>query len=109
MFRKKPPALDAGCVAAFPRDKRGTRVCGEIMRHQESSASGRRGHALAGRNLRGQHLSRRLDIDERIDLEFGRDDIGPFVQDAVKLVVVLDVEHRDGAAADPRIDVAASA
>src|SRR6185437_10985255 len=63
--------------------------------------------ALVARDLRGQHVARRLDIDQRIDVKFGRYDIGPFVQDAVKLVVAFDIEHGGRAAADARIDMLA--
>jgi hypothetical protein len=63
--------------------------------------------ALVARDLRGQHVARRLDIDQRIDVKFGRYDIGPFVQDAVKLVVAFDIEHGGRATADARIDMLA--
>src|SRR5262245_35940432 len=63
---------------------------------------------FTGGNLRSQHLPRHLDIDQRIDIEFGRDDIGPFVQDAMKLVIAFDIEHRGRATADARIDVLAN-
>src|SRR5579859_577608 len=60
-----------------------------------------------GLDLRREQFPRRLDVDQGIDLELGRYDIGPFVQDAVKLGVVFDVEERNRAAAHPRIDVLA--
>ena len=65
--------------APDPRRKQ-PRAAGGVTRK-----SGRVLGALVGGDLRGQHLPRRLDVDQRIDVEFGRDDIGPFVQDAVKL------------------------
>src|SRR6202000_2546103 len=46
-------------------------------------------------DLRGEHPVRRLEVDQRIDVELGRDDIGPFIQDTVQHLIALDIEHRD--------------
>src|SRR5690348_8095354 len=76
----------------------------ERSRAAESSA-----RVPVARDLRGQELPRRLDVDQRIDLEFRRDDIGPFVEDAMKLLMAFDLKGRSRAAADARIDVPADA
>ena len=57
--------------------------------------------------LGGEQLRRRLGIDQGIGVEVRRNDVRPFVQDAVQIVVALDVEHRNSAATDPRIDMPA--
>src|SRR4051794_1113808 len=64
---------------------------------------------LVRRYLRGQHLACRLNVDQRIDVEFGRNDIGPFVQDAMQRLIALDVEHGHRAATDPGVDLFADA
>src|SRR4051794_799618 len=74
--------------------------------------NGRSGTVVAGLcgggDLRGQKLRRGIEIDQRIDLELRRNDIGPFVQDAMQDVIAIDLEYHDRAAADARIDVLAN-
>ena len=69
---------------------------------------GRRNRNLRFRcHLRRQRLLGRIHVDQRIAIEMGRDDVSPFVEDAVQGVVALNVEYRDRAAAGARIDVPA--
>src|SRR5215472_6773692 len=80
--------------------KSGYRFSEKIMRKKSRVLSIRR-------DLPGEHLPRRLDVDQGIDVELGRNDIGPFVEDAVKHFVAVDVEDGHRAAADARVDVLA--
>jgi hypothetical protein len=59
--------------------------------------------------LRRQHPLCRFDVDERISIEMRRDDIGPLIENAVKGIVVGNLEDRDGASPGAGIDVAAYA
>lgn len=46
----------------------------------------------------------RLRIDQRIDIEFGRNDLRPFVKQAVQLLVRADIKQSDSAASSARIE-----
>src|SRR6185437_14189239 len=109
-FARSSPRIIAGgswYESRSPGERSDTRES-PACRFAHASYDGRESSsALVARDLRGQHVARRLDIDQRIDVKFGRYDIGPFVQDAVKLVVAFDIEHGGRATADARIDMLA--
>src|SRR6185312_14418486 len=46
-----------------------------------------------GRDLRRERLVRGFRVDQRIDVELCRDDVGPLVEDPVQRLVARDLEH----------------
>ncbi len=60
-----------------------------------------------GRDLRREHSPGRLELDQWVGIEMGRNDIRPFVQDAMQGLVALHGEDGDRTTPDPRVDMAA--
>ena len=65
-----------------------------------------------GRDLRcdlgREHALGRFEVDQRVGVEMGWNDVRPFIQDPMQDLVAIHFEHRDRAAPDAWVDMTAN-
>src|SRR5438876_4756766 len=89
----KPPTIQV-----WPKDLP-TGLCAtadNVIASHRAPAPAKRSLAFR-RRLRCQHPLCRFNVDERISIEMGRDDIRPLIKDLMQCVVIRNVENRNRA------------